>query len=571
MDMAEEKKIYIITSRVEAGTPETLPVSQEMVLLRNEDLMNSGFHFAKEVKVCITSEYSLSAITGRLDPDRENAVKVLKDKFRFRELLREIFPDYSFRIVETADISTLVVDRKSVIKPRRGIFGTAVRIVGPETNFNILAAELSEEIRKNAAIYPDSVLSGGEFILEEFVGGEEYAVDMFYDSSGNPCIVNIMHHPLPANDAYLHMIYNSSKAAFDAIYHHAKDFFRKLNTSLQVTNFAMHAELRHNNGTIFPVEINSMRFGGMGLCNLVWFSHDINPFLCFLHDREPDWDSLWKGKEKQVYSFFIAYNGIGSPTDHSRPDRNKLKKQFTKVIREVPFDHKKQLAFGVYFLEETKENIEALLKIEFDDFFEPSTESETEKVKFSALILASGLSERMGYSKALLMWDESTSFLEKLIGEYLEAGCTQVVCTLNEQVYPYFKHLENLSGVTIVLNLHPELGRMYSVKLGLDALKDSQYCLLQNVDSPFINRNVIGEILESADPDAWSSPEHKGKGGHPVILPHKIIDQILQANNKDLTLREVLDSFPKKVVNVADDSILKNINTPEDYRDFLAS
>jgi hypothetical protein len=54
-----------------------------------------------------------------------------------------------------------------------------------------------------------------------------------------------------------------------------------------------------------------------------------------------------------------------------------------------------------------------------------------------------------------------------------------------------------------------------------------------------------------------------------IRIPHKIIDQILQANNEDLTLREVLDSFPKKVVNVEDDSILKNINTPGDYRDAL--
>jgi hypothetical protein len=365
-----QEKVYIITSSVEAGTLETLPVTPEMELIPHERLAETDRYFNPEEKVCITSEYSLSSVINRLDPVRKRAVEVLKDKYRFRAILRSMYPDFRFNNLKPEDIPKLTIQKKSVIKPARGIFGTAVRIIDPSTDLQLLSRELSAELKKNAKVYPDSVLSSEDFIIEDYIEGDEYAVDMFYDSKGIPRIVNIMHHPLPENEAYLHMIYNSSKTAFERMYGLSTQFFLKLNKILKVKNFLLHSELKLWNGRIYPVEINCMRFGGMGLCNLIWYSHGINPFLYFLRDREPDWDFLWKGKEKQVYSFFIAYNGATVNTEKSRPDPEKLKKRFARVLKEHLFDYRKQLAFGIYFLEETEENIKELVKLEFDEFFE---------------------------------------------------------------------------------------------------------------------------------------------------------------------------------------------------------
>jgi len=367
--MLTQNRVYIITSSVEAGTIETLPVAPQLELIPHEAIRKTSRHFTPDQKVCITSEYSLSSVIDSLDPARRNAVEVLKDKFKFRNILKEIYPEYNFSSVKPADISHLKIDRKSVIKPTRGIFGTAVRIIDPETDMLRLGSELEEDIWKNAKVYPDSVLASEEFILEDFIGGEEYAVDMFYDSFGIPRIVNVMHHPLPENPAYMHMIYNSSKTAFDVMYMKSQQFFEELNKVLNVKNFLLHSELRLWNDRIYPVEINSMRFGGMGLCNLIYYSHGVNPFLCFLEDREPDWNVLWNGKEQQVYSFFIAYNGAKADLEKSKPDPLKLKSRFTRILLEHLFDYRKQLAFGIYFLEETEENIKELVKLEFDDFF----------------------------------------------------------------------------------------------------------------------------------------------------------------------------------------------------------
>jgi CTP:molybdopterin cytidylyltransferase MocA len=171
----------------------------------------------------------------------------------------------------------------------------------------------------------------------------------------------------------------------------------------------------------------------------------------------------------------------------------------------------------------------------------------------------------MGRHKALLPWDESTTFLEKLINEYLETGCNPVVCTVNEQVLSHCKNLGISSRARLLCNLYPERGRMYSVRLGLKALKESPYCFLQNVDNPFINRKVIRRIAGFADPSAWCSPEYKGQGGHPVLLPKKIIDKLLFIDDEDMTLRTLLAFFPKKKVIMEDETVCRNFNTPEEF------
>jgi len=188
---------------------------------------------------------------------------------------------------------------------------------------------------------------------------------------------------------------------------------------------------------------------------------------------------------------------------------------------------------------------------------------------YSALILSSGLSERMGQPKALLNWDESRTFIGKIMDEYRDAGCEKVVCTVNRFIYQQCLSLYAASNVTFILNEHPEWGRLYSVKLGLAEVRNSDFCFIQNVDNPFINSAIISGIAAYADPGAWCSPEFNGRGGHPVLIPQIILRKILEVTNQESTLQNVLRAFPKKVAEMEDDKVLRNINTPEEYRDFV--
>ena len=370
MLIAQRVKLYLITSVVEAGAMETLPETPSVELIKDSDLIKSNLNFTKDQKVCVTSEYSLETIKEKIDDSRRNAIELLKDKFKFRETIAPIYPEYNYSLIKFKDIISLKIDKKSVIKPIRGCFGTSVRVIDQGVDLKILSTELESELIKNSKVYSDYTLSKEDFIIEQYLDGEEYAVDMFYNSVGEPCIVNLYHHPMPENISYLHMAYNSSKAVFDKIYSKVKFFLNEINKILRVSNFAMHVEIKVLNDDIVPVEINTMRFGGMGLGNLVFYSFGVNPYTYFLNDCEPDWGNLWKDKEKDIYTFFIAYNSAKRVINNCKPNHVKLKKLFTEILHEQTFDYTKQLTFGIYFLKETEENIKKLLKIEFDDFFE---------------------------------------------------------------------------------------------------------------------------------------------------------------------------------------------------------
>lgn len=187
------------------------------------------------------------------------------------------------------------------------------------------------------------------------------------------------------------------------------------------------------------------------------------------------------------------------------------------------------------------------------------------------IILASGFSERMGKPKALLKWDDTTTFLEKIINEYTSADCSKIICMVNKKTEPLCRDLKVPPNVTFVINEYPEWGRFYSIRLASQEAKEGDFCFVQNVDNPFVSIDVIEKLYAQRNPYAWCSPVYKGKGGHPVLLPQVIINKISQLNDNNFTLRDILTPYPKMDIEINSDTILRNINTPEEYTSFFNS
>lgn len=363
----------IASSDAESGTIETLPKTEGLTIVNTNDLANANWRFTTKDKVCITSEAAIEVVLERLEDEaRINAIIALKDKYKFRQLLTKVYPNYVFKKVALAEIANLSINEKSVIKPAKGCFGAAVKIIDRDTDMKRLETEIKTELDKNGTVFSEVVLSKNEFILESFIEGEEYAVDMFYDKNGQPQITNIYYHPIPKQEAYLHMVYYTSLPIFQKIYDKALQFFTQLNELLQVTDFMIHGEFKLDGENLLPIEMNCMRYGGMGLGNLAYHAFGINPYTCFINNQAPNWTEIWANQPdpNSIFAFFVAYNGRTIDKATHQPNITKLKKQFTKVILETNFDYKKQLAFGTYYLKETPANLERLLGIEFDDYFE---------------------------------------------------------------------------------------------------------------------------------------------------------------------------------------------------------
>ena len=185
--------------------------------------------------------------------------------------------------------------------------------------------------------------------------------------------------------------------------------------------------------------------------------------------------------------------------------------------------------------------------------------------KISAVILSSGFSERMGKPKALLKWNESATFIEKIIYEFENSGCGKIICVINEIIEPLLSKLKFGPNVQFVVNPRPELGRFGSIKLGVKEIIESDFCFIHNVDNPFINNKTIEKLHSVRNTGAWCSPVYSGKSGHPVLLPNAILSKINEIDDLNTILSDILNKYPVIRVEAEDDSILRNINTPEEY------
>ncbi|TSA23841.1 MAG: hypothetical protein D4R67_12805 [Bacteroidetes bacterium] len=186
-----------------------------------------------------------------------------------------------------------------------------------------------------------------------------------------------------------------------------------------------------------------------------------------------------------------------------------------------------------------------------------------------AVILAAGNSKRMNSRKPFLKFDKDHTFIEKLISTFLQWGCQEIVIVINRDVQTQRDFFDQLpEKVTHVLNEHPEFERFYSVKLGLGVIRNASFCFIQNVDNPFIDARILDLLYEQRNDRGYSSPVYKNKGGHPILLNREISDRIRNWPVDSANLKEVLNTMECIPVEMPDDRVLININSPEEYKRF---
>lgn len=192
-------------------------------------------------------------------------------------------------------------------------------------------------------------------------------------------------------------------------------------------------------------------------------------------------------------------------------------------------------------------------------------------VELPVIILAAGLSERMGQAKAFLKWDKHTTFIEKIIQEYYSFEAGQVITVLNSDGYQHMlkEHPDIAEYSEIIINNDPEKGRLSSLKIGIKDLPQNTHCFIQNVDNPFVTSEILDAMDHLVDSDSYVVPVYDGHGGHPVLLGSSIIEYISQLDDTDQDLRMILQKFKRLEAQTENPKILININTKEDYKKYF--
>lgn len=186
----------------------------------------------------------------------------------------------------------------------------------------------------------------------------------------------------------------------------------------------------------------------------------------------------------------------------------------------------------------------------------------------SAVVLAAGQSRRMGLSKMLLPWGQTT-VIGQVVSVLRTAACAEIVVVTGGYRVEVEAALAPFS-VRCIYNPRFSDGEMvHSLQVGLHTLGYEQTAALVALgDQPRIEetvtRKVMAAYLQRHAP--LVIPSYQMRRGHPWIVDHTLWPEILDIQASG-TLREVIQSHQDEIeyVSVETDSILSDLDTPEDY------
>lgn len=192
-----------------------------------------------------------------------------------------------------------------------------------------------------------------------------------------------------------------------------------------------------------------------------------------------------------------------------------------------------------------------------DNFFE----------KIGAVILAAGLSLRMGKPKMLLPWGD-TSIIRQVVRTVTEAGISTIVVVtgaLHDEIE------QELSGTPVKLVNNPDYANgemIHSLKKGILTLPSVQWAMVTLGDQPKIDLRVVKLLMTTCEStkDRIVIPSYQMRRGHPWLMVHTLWQDLLRIKPPS-TLRHFLNDHKDVIryVDVNTDSILQDIDTLEDY------
>jgi len=183
----------------------------------------------------------------------------------------------------------------------------------------------------------------------------------------------------------------------------------------------------------------------------------------------------------------------------------------------------------------------------------------------SAILLAAGLSKRMGMTKQLLPLGDKPVIMH-CIDTIIASGIKDIIVVLNpggKEIEEAIRHLP----LTIVFNNDPSSEMAESVRIGLQSVHDdSSGILICLSDYPLITTDTLKILIawHEKEPDKIIIPVYRNKRGHPTLFPKHCVDGISQG----FTLREIVhkDNGRIQFVEVQDEGILFDMDTEEDYK-----
>lgn len=186
----------------------------------------------------------------------------------------------------------------------------------------------------------------------------------------------------------------------------------------------------------------------------------------------------------------------------------------------------------------------------------------------AAVVLAAGLSRRMGRPKLVLPWGETT-VIGQVVDVLLEAGASPVVVVSGGA---HAQVEQALLGRPVRLAFNPRFAEdqmIVSLQTGLAELPDSiEATLVALGDQPQIERQVARAVMIEYQTSraALVVPSYQMRRGHPWLVDRTLWPALIALHPPD-TLRDFLSTHAGQIRYLAVEtaSVLQDLDTPEDY------
>ena len=184
----------------------------------------------------------------------------------------------------------------------------------------------------------------------------------------------------------------------------------------------------------------------------------------------------------------------------------------------------------------------------------------------AAIVLAAGLSRRMGRPKLLLEL-RGAPVIRRTVEGLLGAGLDDLVVVVGPAAVAVVQALAGLP-LRFAVNPAPEAGQAGSVVAGVRALPTgATAALIALGDQPSLPAAVVPRLLEAFHSTGKPivAPVYRDGRGNPVLFASSLFPELL-ALHGDRGARAIVEQDPERVAAVVFDIAMpRDLDTPEDY------
>lgn len=352
-----QQKVILGQNLVAQQALEKVFQSEELIIMNSEE----AFYLLNEFH----SQANITKIAN-----------VFKNKVDFRKRMSKIYPQFFFLEASMRELHLIDTEKLPypvILKPSIGYSSVGVYRIENKNEFQQVLGNLVNTMQSGSENYSTDVLDTNSFIIESYIEGQEFAVDLYFDDHNEPVILNVFSRMFKDEKDMSDRIYYTSKQILSDYLAPITEFIARLNKLFDLRKMPLHIELRmQNNGEFIPIEINPLRFAGIGTTELGYFAYGVNSYRHFFEQTKPDWTQLIQAMDDKIYNFTCAEFDHDIKIDSSFGIlHEQLKKQFDHILeyRHIPFESGTTFAV-IFYSSDSLEQNNHILSLDFMSFVE---------------------------------------------------------------------------------------------------------------------------------------------------------------------------------------------------------